>query len=105
MASLFMEKGARLITIVAQPSQNGEFQIQYHWDLNGTIAHLSTETRAGEIASIAGICPAANWIEREIHDYYGIQFSGRETLTPLILRNGDPPGLFYWNGTKTESMK
>jgi NADH:ubiquinone oxidoreductase subunit C len=57
------------------------------------------------MASIAGIWPAADWIERDIHDYYGIRFSGRETLTPLILRNGDPPGLFYWNGTKTESMK
>lgn len=105
MASFFTENGARLITIVAQPTQNGEFRMRYHWDMNGVIAHISTDTQAGEIVSIAEICPAANWIEREIHDYYAIHFRGREDLPPLILRSGDPPGLFYWNGKKTEGEK
>ncbi|MGB9640642.1 MAG: NADH-quinone oxidoreductase subunit C [Anaerolineales bacterium] len=105
MAALFIENGARLITIVAQPSQNGEFRMLYHWDLNGRIAHISTKTQAGQITSIAEICPAADWIEREIHDYYGIHFRGRAAIAPLILRSGDRPGLFYWDGKKMEGEK
>lgn len=105
MAAHFVENGARLITIVAQPIHNGEFRILYHWDLDGKAAHLSTETQGGQVMSIASICPAADWIEREIHDYYGILFTHRDSLPPLILRSADPPGLFYWNGQKSENQK
>jgi NADH:ubiquinone oxidoreductase subunit C len=105
MASIFGENNARLITMVAQPAQNGEFRVLYHWDVDGATAHLSTETQGGQIESIASICPAANWIEREIHDYYGILFRGRDDLPPLILRSGDQPGLFFGNGKPTEREK
>lgn len=102
MAAYFVENGARLITIVAQPIHNGEFRILYHWDLDGKATHLSTETYGGQIMSITSTCPAADWIEREIHDYYGILFTHRDSLPPLILRSADPPGLFYWKSQKTE---
>jgi NADH:ubiquinone oxidoreductase subunit C len=38
------------------------------------------------------MCEAADWIEREIHEEYGIEFTGRE-YEPLLLRAGDTPGV------------
>jgi NADH-quinone oxidoreductase subunit C len=38
-----------------------------------------------EIASISGVLPAANWHERETHDFYGIKFIGHPYLVPILL--------------------
>jgi NADH:ubiquinone oxidoreductase subunit C len=38
------------------------------------------------------ICEAADWIEREVHEGFGINFTGRE-YEPLLLREGDTPGM------------
>ena len=42
----------------------------------------------------------ADWIEREIHDYFAVDFIGRDKLAPLVLRSDDRPGLFNWNNHK-----
>ena len=44
--------------------------------------------------SITDLVPGADWAEREIHDYYGLTFTGRTDTRPLVLREGDPAGLF-----------
>jgi NADH:ubiquinone oxidoreductase subunit C len=41
------------------------------------------ETRA-EIESLANLIDAANWIEREIHELFGIKFINHPNLTKLI---------------------
>jgi NADH:ubiquinone oxidoreductase subunit C len=74
--------------------------LAYHWDIGGIVHTLITTTRHARIASISPICPAANWIEREIHDYFGVRFDDHGDLSPLVLRSGDDPGLFHWNGQK-----
>jgi len=38
------------------------------------------------------ICEAADWIEREIHEEFALDFLGRE-YEPLLLRVGDKPGV------------
>jgi hypothetical protein len=87
------------VTITARPAPGGECRLAYHWDLEGELLNLITSTHQGTIHSIATICPAANWIEREIHDYFAVDFVGREDkLDPLVLRPGDSPGLFQWDG-------
>ena len=45
------------------------------------------------IGSIYDICEAADWIEREIHEEFAIDFTGR-VYEPLLLREGDKPGLY-----------
>jgi NADH:ubiquinone oxidoreductase subunit C len=102
MTVCMVEMGARLVTISAMPAADGETRLVYHWDIEGNLINLGTLTREGVIPSIAPNCPAADWIEREVKDYFAVDFSGRENLAPLVLRKGDHPGLFHWNGQLLE---
>ena len=86
------EAKARLVTITACEISKGEFRIIYHWDLEGRMLNMVTVTDKGNISSIATIYPASDWMEREIHDYFAVQFDGRE-LPPLYLFPEDSPGI------------
>jgi NADH:ubiquinone oxidoreductase subunit C len=96
MARLMVDTGARLVTVTASQSKEGEFRMIYHWDLQGRLLNFVTTTHLITIPSITSICPAADWIEREIHDYFAVNFAGRE-LPTLVLSEQDPPGIFSWN--------
>jgi NADH-quinone oxidoreductase subunit C len=98
MAHQMADAGARLVTITALPGTEGEIRLIYHWDIEGTLLNLGSLTRNGRMPSIASTCPGADWIEREVRDYFAVTFTGREETTPIVLRAGDPPGLFNWNG-------
>lgn len=101
MARVMMDLPARLVTITALAAGD-ECRLVYHWDFRGTLLNLGTITRQGSVTSIVAICPAADWIEREIHDYYAVKFTGRGELVPIVLRASDTPGLFHWNGDHQE---
>jgi NADH:ubiquinone oxidoreductase subunit C len=45
-----------------------------------------------QMDSIYDLCEAADWIEREIHEYYAVDFVGRD-YEPLMLREGDKAGV------------
>lgn len=93
MAEVLREAGARLATMTAVEDDNG-VRLIYHWDVAGALLNVATPALDGSTASIADIWPAADWAEREIHDYYAIEFMGRAETPPLMLRDGDEPGLF-----------
>ncbi|HHB76888.1 MAG TPA: NADH-quinone oxidoreductase subunit C [Desulfobulbus sp.] len=38
-----------------------------------------------EIPTVSHILPAADWHERETHDFYGIRFVGHPNLIPILL--------------------
>jgi NADH:ubiquinone oxidoreductase subunit C len=44
--------------------------------------------------SIAELFPAANWLEREISELHGINFSGKKDLRNLMLQYGDTTAPF-----------
>jgi NADH:ubiquinone oxidoreductase subunit C len=83
---------ARFITITAYqlPGDEG-FRLEYHWDLNGQLLGFPFLLASNTIESIYDLCEAADWIEREVHEGFAVDFIGR-AYEPLQLRAGDKPG-------------
>jgi hypothetical protein len=84
---------ARFITITAYelPKDEG-FRLEYHWDLDGQLLGFPFVLTTKSIESIFDICEAVDWIEREIHEEYSVDFTGR-VYEPLLLRQGDTTGV------------
>lgn len=84
---------ARFVTITAfqLPRQEG-FCLEYLWDVGGKLLGFPFYLSGNCIESIYDLCEAADWIEREIHESYAIEFLGR-IYEPLLLREGDTPGV------------
>ena len=93
LAAAMNEVRARLITITAYelPKDEG-FRLEYHWDLNGNLLGFPFTITQKSIDSIFDICPAVDWIEREIHEEYSIDFAGR-AYEPLLLKPGATLGV------------
>lgn len=91
LAQAMNEAGARFVTITAA-EQDAGLQLDYHWDLAGQLLGFRILTANKTIASIYDLCPAVDWIEREVRDAYAAAFTGRE-MEPLLLRKGDRPGV------------
>ncbi len=68
MARWMGAHAGRFVTITARPAPGGECRLEYHWDMEGTLLTLVTQSHEGSIASISAVCPAADWVEREVHD-------------------------------------
>ena len=73
-----------------------EIEILYHWALDRLGLLITVRTRIGreqpEIASLTSICPAAEWIEREMWELLGIAFTGHPDLRHLLLHDDWPAG-------------
>jgi NADH:ubiquinone oxidoreductase subunit C len=93
VATVMNEAHARFITITAcqLPGDEG-FRLEYHWDLEGRLLGLPFIIAGNSMESIFDLCEAADWIEREIHEEYSIDLTGR-TYEPLLLRKGDKTGV------------
>jgi hypothetical protein len=85
--------GARFVTITAYelPANEG-FRLEYHWDLEGRLLGFPFAIPGNTIESIYDLSEAADWIEREVHEGFDIDFTGR-AYEPLLLRAGDKPGV------------
>ncbi|HVO20699.1 MAG TPA: NADH-quinone oxidoreductase subunit C [Anaeromyxobacter sp.] len=93
MAQVMREKKARFVTMTALLVEGEkEPRLSYHWDLDGSLLTVVTRTEEKHIPSIYGICEAADWIEREIHEQYAVVFDDHP-YEPLLLRAGDAPGV------------
>jgi len=82
-------KGYRLITISALDSR-GCFHLLYHFDINGikTLKILVPEKKP-VIPSIVDIFPSAEFYEREIHDFFDIEFKGNPKLHEKMFLSDD----------------
>jgi hypothetical protein len=93
LAKVMNQCRARFITITAYqlPADQG-LRLEYHWDLDGTILGFTFNLAGNSIESIYDLCEAVDWIERETHEGFAVDFIGRE-YEPLLLRQGDTPGV------------
>jgi len=85
--------------VIASAVQNlAGFQILYHFSLDETGLILSIQVKLGkddpEVDSISDLVPAADWIEREMHELFGIRFKGRPELERLLLGEEWPEGVY-----------
>ena len=84
---------ARFVTITAYqlPKEEG-LRLEYHWDLDGQLLGFPFNLAGNSIESIYDLSEAVDWIEREVHEGFAVDFIGRE-YEPLLLREGDKLGM------------
>ena len=84
---LFLKLGYRFIIATALHTKAG-FEIYYHFSLDSTglilNLHVVLDHEKPEIESITPMFEAGNWIEREMHELFGINFLNHPNLEKLI---------------------
>jgi NADH-quinone oxidoreductase subunit C len=79
------------VTAAHYPERAKQFEviwILYSFAANDRI-RVKTSIAEGETApSVSGIWPAANWLEREVYDMFGISFDGHPDLKRILLPDG-----------------
>ena len=85
--------GARFVTITAYqlPKDEG-YRLEYHWDVDGRLLGFGFNIAGYTMESIYDLCEAVDWIEREIHEGFELDFTGR-AYEPLQIRPGEPIGV------------
>ena len=96
---LFEEVPLRFVIATGIDSDNC-FEILYHYayDPTGCVVTVKAFIRDREnpaIESIAPFLPAAEWIEREMHELMGVEFEGHPDMRRLILSSEHWPEGVY----------
>jgi NADH-quinone oxidoreductase subunit C len=94
------------LTAVHYPERKGaEFTVVYL--LHNMVANIRVRTKVNiplenpEVASLTGIFSAANWLEREAYDFFGILFEGH----PNLIRIMNPDEMDYFPMRKEFPME
>ena len=73
-------------------------ELLYHFVFDAQHLVVTLKTKVAkpfpEIESVTPICPAAEWIEREIYDLLGVKFRNHPKPKRLILSDDWPDGVF-----------
>jgi NADH-quinone oxidoreductase subunit C len=90
---MFGELGARFQIATGVDTRAG-IEVMYHWAFDGGDFLVTLRTlldpEAPELTSIATLCPAAEWIEREMWELLGIRFRGHPDMRHLLLSDDWP---------------
>ena len=95
---LFADLGLRFVISTGVDAEHC-FEVLHHFsnDESGcvvTVKAFIRDREAPELESIAPLIPGAEWIEREMHDILGINFTNHPNLQRLILHDGWPEGVY-----------
>ncbi|HUW18329.1 MAG TPA: NADH-quinone oxidoreductase subunit C [Sedimentisphaerales bacterium] len=95
---LFQDLACRFVIATCVDSDDC-FEVLYHfsYDQLGVVITVKAFIRDREnpaIESITSFLPAAEWIEREMHDIMGIDFRNHPNLRRLILADDWPDGVY-----------
>ncbi len=94
---MFNDIGARFNTTSCIDMERG-MELVYHFTVESAPAVVSFKAYLDKkdltVDSITPIMKGAEWIEREIHELFGVDFKGHPGLKPLLLPD-DWPGDLY----------
>lgn len=95
---VFEDLKARFV-IATGIDANDCYEIIYHfsYDQFGTFINVKAFVRdrdKPQIESITPFIPAAEWIEREIHDTLGVEFKNHPNMKRLVLADNWPDGKY-----------
>ena len=84
---LYKTLGLRFIIASALHTRKG-FEIHYHFSMDSTglvlNVHVVLEKENPQIESLSNMFNASNWIEREMHELFGINFLNHPNQEKLI---------------------
>ena len=90
---IFKEKGARFnIATAADHPENIEIMYHFDFDKAGFIATIRVYIPKDdcEVESLLPVMKGAEWIEREIHELFGVEFRNHPDMKPLLLPDDWP---------------
>ena len=95
---VFKDLGLRF-NIASAVDDFDRIEILYHFSYDPSGAIISIRTMLSDkdnprIDTITHVTRAAWWIEREIHELFGVEFEGNEDLRPLLLPDDWPKGVY-----------
>jgi NADH-quinone oxidoreductase subunit C len=76
------------VTATDWPSRPARFDLIYCLYSIPLRQRVRMKVRAGEdepVESVSGVWPAANWLEREVFDMFGVRFSGHPDLRRILM--------------------
>jgi NADH-quinone oxidoreductase subunit C len=79
------------VTAVHYPQREKQFDlvwILYSFERNERIRIKTMIADGASAPSVVAIWPAANWLEREVYDMFGIHFDGHPDLKRILLPDG-----------------
>ena len=95
---LFKDLGCRF-NIASGVDDFDGIEILYHFAYDAsavviTVRAILKDKDNPHIDTITGVMKAAWWIEREIHELFGVEFDGNGDLRPLLLPDDWPKGVY-----------
>ena len=74
-------KNERIVAIVCEDLLKS-FRLRYYYDKKGKydIVDITVPRKKPIVPSISDIFPTTDFYEREIHDFFGVEFEGNENL-------------------------
>ena len=94
---LYKDAGLRFIIATAIHTKRG-FEIHYHFskDVAGLILnlHVILDRNNPEVESLSNMFNASNWIEREMHELFGINFLNHPNQDKLISEGNWAEGVY-----------
>ncbi len=80
------------VTAVDHPARQPRFDVVYHFMSARHRSRVRLKVQVTEdepvVPTLTGLFGAARFMEREVHDMYGIRFEGNADLRPILLYEG-----------------
>ena len=94
---LYKDAGFRFIIASAIHTKRG-FEIHYHFSMDSTglilNLHVILDRNNPEVESLSNMFNASNWIEREMHELFGINFLNHPNQDKLISEGNWAEGVY-----------